>query len=215
MYVKQLNKPANDFAMIPRAVTRMGLSAEAIGLLVIVACEPGDVITASRMSQKMGCGKDKRQRVLRELAEKGLLRIERSKTERGTFTTGYVFDWDAVSGRKVAENPPEPENPALVDHEPEPENPAPGRKTRPTGPENPAIYLERAPERVAPQGQARSGAETRVIETLQQAPDLAVDQLWRRAKVAAECGQSWKHPETGRWFEAWEFAEKGVHHGQA
>ena len=154
MYLKQLNRPANDFVMIPRAITTIGLSAEAMGLLLIVAAHHGDEIRASQMSERMKCGKDKRQRVLRELRDKGLLTIERRQTERGNFTTGYVFDWDSVARTRASENlpnssaqvleKPEPENPAPVKTPPEPENPAPGLKTRPTGPENPAITLDKS-----------------------------------------------------------------------
>lgn len=134
MYLKQLNRPSADFEMIPRVVTRMGLTAEAIGLLVIVACHHGDEIRACQMSERMNCGKKKRQRVLRELRDKGLLTIEKRRTERGSFTTGYVFDWDAVAKTRPSENlpntssevleKPEPANPASVLQTPEPENPA-------------------------------------------------------------------------------------------
>lgn len=102
----QLNKPSRDFEMIPRRLCRLGLSAEAVGLLVIVACAPdGRKIDAAWIERETGFKRDKRQLVMRELVAAGLLAVKPDQGADGRWAKIYVFDWDILLVSPRPDNP--------------------------------------------------------------------------------------------------------------
>ena len=104
MIVKQLNRPNNNFTMIPNALTAVGLSLEAIGLMTVIAISEQDW-NAADLEAATGIARKKRQRIFRELRNAGLLEQSKEQTERGTWHSAFIFDWSKL----FVQPPDEPE----------------------------------------------------------------------------------------------------------
>jgi hypothetical protein len=110
-YLRQLNNPADDFAMIPRKITRIGLSVEAVGYLVCIASMRTEFLTLTEIERATGLKKKKRLRIQRELCERGLMRTVTLRRPSGTFYQIYEFNWDVLLRRSdKRENSPGGQN---------------------------------------------------------------------------------------------------------
>lgn len=202
--------------MIPRRLVQIGLSPEAVGLLVIVACQPPSaLLSAGWIEAATGWGRDKRQKVMRELVGAGLLDVRAEQAADGRWSKLYVFDWNVLlSGRVTG---PKPEKPVSV---PKPENPVSDRdrKIRSSRrPENPVIDEEDKTPAVAAAAIRGEAAATAGGASGQGAKRFDLD----RARVSASIGHVWMDP-AGIWRKAADFAlfeasqeaeNKGGQHG--
>jgi len=124
------------------------LSPEAIGVLVWFARRPvGWIARTSSVRERFNMGKDRWQRIARELRAVGAIRVDRLRTASGVISGArFVICWpepfasgDAVSpmGRKTRPMDHKPGNPAAG-------KPAKvSRETRQRVPENPAPYKDK------------------------------------------------------------------------
>lgn len=193
--LRQLNNPQADFVMIPRRLCALQLSAEAVGLLVIVAAAPaGADLSAEWIETACGCKRDKRQRIMRELIGAGLLRVRSDQAGDGRWSKVYVFDW------AVLLTPPKTEKPASVDQHRDRENRR--RKTRSSRqPENPVIEKQ---EDSLPGASPTAGtapgrlarAKSSVRNAVAQLPDLAPCN--EKARTAALLGLPYRDV-SGQW----------------
>lgn len=205
------------------------LSLEAVGLMLVIACQPQGVdLSAGWIEAQCGVGKDKRQRIMLELRRVGLVQIQVEHGSDGRWSKTYLFNWDAllVAARRL-----EPGNPAVV---PEPGNPAvvQSRKTRLSRkPENPAISLTEEPDGAAAaiRGEAAAPSGVGTASLLgDKSPVVGVSAVparafsLDRARVSASAGLPWLDPQgefrkAAEWpaFEAAQAAENraGQGHG--
>lgn len=149
-YIIETDFQGPGFVAVPNHVLDVpGLSPEAIGLLVWFARQPrGFIARAAAVQERFGIGKDRWQRIARELRGCGAIRLARIRGQGGRLVGGhYVIRWPdakraplemAVSevrgtiSRKTRLMVHKPGKPADgKPGSPEPENPADlSRKTR-------------------------------------------------------------------------------------
>lgn len=135
-YIVETQFEGPGFVAVPNAVAQLAeLSADALGVLVWLASLPkGFAVRRSTILERFRLGKDKWQRIARDLAAVGALELRKERRAGGQFASRYLVRWPDPA-RAVS---PEPENPAPV--QPEPENPPrlggksakTGRETRPS-----------------------------------------------------------------------------------
>jgi hypothetical protein len=126
------------------------LSPEAIGVLVWFARKPvGWIARTSAVRERFAMGKDRWQRIARELRAVGAIRVERIRTAAGVISgSRFVICWPEPVACAEPDKPVSATSRKTrpVDHKPG--NPAAGkpakgcRKTRQRVPENPAPYKE-------------------------------------------------------------------------
>ena len=142
-YIVETDFEGPGFVAVPNHVLDVpGLSPEAIGLLVWFARQPrGFIARASAVQDRFGIGKDRWQRIARELRATGAIRLVRLRATSGRLAGGhYVIRWPSPARDPMKLEVPEmsrvhkPENPA--------HGPSAGKtgswKTRSAGPGNPA-----------------------------------------------------------------------------
>ena len=143
-YIIETDFEGPGFVPVPNAVAQhAALSAEALGVLVYLASLPrGFVLRVGTVQERFGIGKDKWQRIARELREVGAMDAQPVRGSGGR-----------VVGKRVAVRWPrsvvstESRETRLSDRKPE--NPTVGkpakrsRKTRQTEPENPVPYKDK------------------------------------------------------------------------
>jgi len=179
-YVIQTEFQGPGFVAVPNAVAQMeNLSAEALGVLVWLASLPkGFLVRRSGILSRFRIGRDKWQRIARELTDHCALRIEKDRLPGGQFVSRYVVKWPEPE-RVLAAVEPEPENPVPV--ETAAENPhekcgKPAQKVRKTrSPIQKKDIKTRAkakppeprqPKRLAPVGREGSGDLSSIVSTL-------------------------------------------------
>lgn len=157
-YIIETDFQGPGFVAVPNAVAQSAdVSADALGVLVYLASMPrGWIARVAVIQERFGLGKDKWQRIARELREVGALHVEQVRTEGGR-----------VSGRRVRVRWPElaekTESREIRLSDRKPGKPAVGkpakqsRKIRQTEPENPAPYKEQEKDKGA--ARASSGSE--------------------------------------------------------
>lgn len=97
----------SNFAAIPNAMMRDGsISIEARGLLALMM-GMGDrwIFRASNLMKTAGCGKDKYQRMIRELKESGYLEVVGKQGEDGKFLGYDYIIHDAPTGSRETRQP--------------------------------------------------------------------------------------------------------------
>lgn len=139
-YVIETNFTGPNFVMVPNAVAQSGkLSAEALGVLVYMASLPrGFLLRVSSVQETFGMGKDKWQRIARELRAVGAMDVQIVRGSGGRAIGRRVaVRWpDFTESRKTQLSDRKPEKPTVG-------KPAKqGRKIRQTGPEKPAPYKD-------------------------------------------------------------------------
>lgn len=222
-YVIETDFEGPGFVAVPNhVIDRDDLSPEALGVLVWMARRPrGYIIRATAIQQHFRMGKDRWQRIARELRAAGAMRTnELRDTETGRLCgRAAVIGWPQPiapkrkgpkAGKPGSRQPDhrKPENPALG-----PENPAQvSRKTRPPIKDPHSAAREASTASQSGAGGAE-GEEIRARgpEAPGTAPaaDPTTDRSgdgWRRAGLAAELGQRWRHPDTGDWHQPPAFA---------
>jgi len=135
-YIVETQFEGPGFVAVPNDVAQMPcLSPDALGVLVWLASLPkGYAMRRASLLKRFAIGKDKWQRIARDLAAVGALTVQKDQGPDGRWSTRYRVRWPDVSKRAR----PEAENPAPVADQPEPENPPKnggkpaqtGRKTR-------------------------------------------------------------------------------------
>ena len=153
-------KYTRNFAVLSREVFMdERLSPEALGVLCYLRQLPNDwTVSQDHLRTRFKAGKDKMQRIVRELIDAGWMIRQAARTNgRGTFAGS-----DYIVNDEPAAPPPQPENQAAVG---EPEAPQPGKpepgKPEPADPEpvKPAAYRELIKPNSEPKGSApQSGA---------------------------------------------------------
>lgn len=133
------------------------LSAESLGVLCYLLGKPNDwQVMMADLMRRFGCGRDKMQRIIRELIEVGYVHREQAR-EAGAFgSTRYVVYSDPDS--------PQPENPVTA---PQPEKPA----TAKPAPGNPPLLNTESNKELIVSSQAREKPDDGW-------PDDFLDQFW-------------------------------------
>jgi len=137
-YVIETRFQGPGFVAVPNAVAQMeNLGADALGVLVWLASLPqGFTVRRQTLLERFKFGKDKWQRIARELTECGALQVTTQRGAGGLFSRSYLVRWpEPVAQAPEPVETPEPENPVPV--APEPENPPknggkPAKKVRET-----------------------------------------------------------------------------------
>jgi len=199
-----INNPVqSQFGMVPRSLWQAKLSGQAKALVAFLLCVmPGQTVTATVMDEAIGVGRDKGQSVRRELQEAGLISWETPKDRYGR-SRGKVLHVDVRS---------------LVNLDPAKggsDGPAKDGSDRQTNrmPENPSVGKSgiTMPETQAYVSDTRKEACGAAMQRAQQASceqgATEKRERWQRARVAAENGLRWSHPDTGCWHESDAFAE--------
>jgi hypothetical protein len=203
----------NPFVAVPRHVLQLvgeKISPEALGVLVWLAGRPvGAQLQVGTICRAMRFGKDKWQRIARELRAVGALIVAPivcHETNR-MFGQSYAVRWPEAPAKASQKPSPRPLKAAAKKPAESTENPRAGKPASrhfPRAgfsgykkPENPALSYK---ENIIKEGEGAQIAPERA-ETDPQ-PGAS-----RRA-VAAALGLPVLDPETGRWRLAGEFAEK-------
>lgn len=148
-YIIETDFEGPGFVAVPNQVAQAGvLTPEALGLLVYFASLPrGYVLRVAQVREVFSMGKDKWQRIARELREVGALSSARIRDKAGRVLGERVsVRWPDFTGSRETRLPDR-----------EPGNPAAGkpakhcRKTRQTLPENPAPYKKETKKQSARQ----------------------------------------------------------------
>lgn len=199
-YLLRIKKPAQNFTMIPNeTLCDDRLSSDALGVLCWLLMHPDAyLMRVSNVKKRFKFGKDKWQRIARELRSAGYVESIRVTDESGKIV-GHTYEISSVgsvdfSEPKTAIKNHRPENPACGENH-RPENPA-------SGPENPAHPAGKPGPLIK---------QTVASATLPHTKDalatqfVEVKELWERAENAASMGLRWKHPQTGQWHSASEW----------
>jgi len=149
-YLIETNFAGPNFVMVPNSVAQGALSAEALGVLVYLASLPrGFVARVSVIRERFGIGKEKWQRIARELRGAGAMTVEPVRGPGGkVYGKRTVITWpdasEATEGRETRPSDRKPGKPTVG-------KPAKqGRETRQTGPQNPAPYKEQKQKKGPP-----------------------------------------------------------------
>jgi len=142
-YLIETNFTGPNFVMVPNSVAQdAALSPEALGVLVYLASLPrGFIARVSVIRDRFGIGKEKWQRIARELRAAGAMTVEPLRGPGGkVYGKRTVITWPGASetteGRETRLSDRRPGKPA--DGKPAKQ----GRETRQTGPRNPAPYKD-------------------------------------------------------------------------
>jgi hypothetical protein len=221
-YVIETDFEGPGFVAVPNhVIDRDDLSPEALGVLVWMARRPrGYIIRATAVQSHFRMGRDRWQRIARELRAAGALRNHRLRDlETGRMAgEAAVIGWPAEKAKpkaKTRATTPGAGKPGIrADHR-EPENPASGpenpaqvsRKTRPPIKDPHSAAREASPASQSGAGgagpkaiRARGPEAPGTTEAAEPTAGRCCDG-WRRAGLAAEMGQRWRHPESGDWHE--------------
>ena len=210
-YVVRVNNPDQNFTMIRNELLEdENLSADAVG----VACwllkhHDGHCMLVSRIKSRFKIGKDRWQRIARELRAAGYLRAIRLVGENGR-VTGWTYEMHSTP---VLRKPPTYEDETVIDQKPA--KPASGKSTENHRPENPATGPDYPAYKDGKTGsfnkQTARGAtspRTKDAPRAQQGQRNCYEKQWRKAETAAQNGLRWLHPETGEWHSPQNFLDE-------
>lgn len=199
-YIIETRFQGSGYVAVPNYVAQHpDISADALGVLVWLASLPkGFATRRDTICKRFKFGKDKWQRVARDLQAVGALEVVTDRNQDGTFARRYVVQWPAVP--TVAENPAPV--PAMADNPPENcGKPAKtGRIIRPSiktkdkkdAPEAREAAAPRAPASRAPVARPMGGGSGLASDVLSDAEKIRG--LWSKAGVSASLGLRWYHP---------------------
>lgn len=217
-YIIETDFQGPGFVAVPNHVAqRAGLAPEALGLLVYLASQPrGFIVRWSAICAHFGMGKDRWQRIARDLRDIGAMRVENVRGAGGR-----------VIGRRVLVRWPDPVAAVPVSTESresplsdqKPGFPAAGKSAKSSGkirqsePENPALYKE---EKIRPsRSVVRTGFSSSADPLLPcegqavQPPASVGSASEKRAALALSLGLPYLDPVSGEWVRpASQAAEK-------
>lgn len=227
-YIIETNFQGSGFVAVPNHVAQnAALSPEALGVLVYFGSLPrGYLMRVASVLERFAMGKDRWQRIARELRDAGAMTTEIVRGAGGR-----------AVGRRVSVRWPDPventESRKIPLSDRKPEKPAAGkpakvsRKIRQSEPEKPAPYKEERKKkgggaRIAAVPPARSpvarpmvggsgGSAAAERETVSGRPA----DPWQRAAIAASLGLQWVHPESGLAYAASDFPKGAEKSGAA
>lgn len=113
------SKHAGNFTVLPNEIFKQNLSLEAIGLLASLLKLPSDwVIQKSYLHIQLELGRDKLDRIFKELQEKGFILSIKEYDDKGRFTYNHIVYDKPYNGESVLEEPsaikPSTENPTTA-----------------------------------------------------------------------------------------------------
>lgn len=200
-YVIETDFEGPGFVAVPNRVIDLPLSPEGLGVLVWLARQPrGWIARASAIRERFSMGKDRWQRIARELREVGAITAVSRRDAAGRIVArSYRVGWPKDH---------EPENPAQG-----PQAGKPGRReTRQAEPENPARVgretrlpnkTHKKTGRAQSATSAASGAASgQKGEAARAASCRGVSEgltLGERATLAASLGLPYRDPTSGEW----------------
>lgn len=116
-----------NYTVIPNHIwSDEWVSFEAKSILAYLLSRPNHwKINTKQLKKKTGFGRDKIQKLIRELVERGYIQRETAKDEKGMFSGLDMVVYDEIP-EHLPDNYREPENQAM-DDQPEPENPCHGK----------------------------------------------------------------------------------------
>ena len=115
------SKHASNYTVLPNDIFNSGLSIEAIGLLASLLKLPNDwVIQKSYLHTQLNMGREKLDRVFKELQDKGFILSVKQYDDKGRFTYNHIVYDVAYNGEKG--NIPNLDNPYTI--EPSTEKPS-------------------------------------------------------------------------------------------
>jgi len=203
-YIVETQFEGPGFVAVPNAVAQMpGLSPDALGMLVWLASLPkGYAIRRATLLERFSIGKDRWQRIARDLSAVGALVVEKKRGPDGRFSTRYLVRWPDPSAVAAEPEPgfPAPGEPAPVNPPKMGGKPAKsGRKTR-LSIKNKIQKTSRARSRT-PDARPMGGGSGRSSVVNESRPS----DPWARAASSAQAGLKWLHPDTGLWCDPSEF----------
>lgn len=118
------SKHASNFTVIPNEVFKQGLSIEAVGLLTYLLSLPHDwVIYKTHLHKTLSCGRDKTDRIFKELQDAGYILSVEHRNELGKIHYEHVvydmpYNGEPVTGNPLTDKPytgnPSTVNPQLL-----------------------------------------------------------------------------------------------------
>jgi hypothetical protein len=100
------SKHASNYTVLPNEIFTSGLSIEAIGLLSYFLSLPHDwVIYKTQLHTQLKMGRDKVDRIFKELNDKGYLMSVKEFNNKGQFTYNHIIYDKPFNGEPIADKP--------------------------------------------------------------------------------------------------------------
>ena len=100
------SKHASNYTVLPNEIFTSGLSIEAIGLLSYFLSLPHDwVIYKTQLHTQLNMGRDKVDRIFKELHDKGYLMSVKEFNNKGQFTYNHIIYDKPFNGEPIADKP--------------------------------------------------------------------------------------------------------------
>lgn len=100
------SKHASNYTVLPNKIFNDGLSIEAIGLLSYFLSLPHDwVIYKTQLHSQLNMGREKLDRVFKELQDKGYVLSVKEMNEKGQFTYNHIVYDNPYNGEPITEKP--------------------------------------------------------------------------------------------------------------
>jgi hypothetical protein len=100
------SKHASNYTVLPNEIFTSGLSIEAIGLLSYFLSLPHDwVIYKTQLHTQLNMGRDKVDRIFKELNDKGYLMSVKEFNNKGQFTYNHIVYDKPFNGEPIADKP--------------------------------------------------------------------------------------------------------------
>lgn len=101
------SKHASNYTVLPNEIFNSGLSIEAIGLLSYFLSLPHDwVIYKTQLHNQLNMGREKVDRIFKELQTKGYLLSVKQIDDKGKFTYNHIIYDKSYNGEPTTELPP-------------------------------------------------------------------------------------------------------------
>ena len=100
------SKHASNYTVLPNKIFNDGLSIEAIGLLSYFLSLPHDwVIYKTQLHSQLNMGREKLDRVFKELQDKGYVLSVKEMNDKGQFTYNHIVYDNPYNGEPITEKP--------------------------------------------------------------------------------------------------------------
>lgn len=200
------------FTMVPNYLLRnikgYGLKPEDVTVLAFMASHPSDwILRRSVVMEAMGLGKDRWQAITKRLRECGALKLVKGRSACGRhIVTSYIVGWPPEREASASTQKRGAGKPASTLKRGAGKSGSQGGKSGRSRSENPAPYENNtAPDARAHKASAASGAAARPRGEVEKPRTL--QEMWDTAETAVSMGLNWRHPETGEWKRASEWAK--------
>jgi hypothetical protein len=100
------SKHASNYTVLPNKIFNDGLSIEAIGLLSYFLSLPHDwVIYKTQLHSQLNMGREKLDRVFKELQDKGYVLSVKEMNDKGQFTYNHIVYDNPYNGEPITDKP--------------------------------------------------------------------------------------------------------------